>query len=290
MGRVGLLIVDLQPEHFPSGALVARICEEAKHYPAVVMTRKGFHSQGALYLHVPGALTLDKPGMGLEAVHLEALRSLRCDEWHLCGVPTETSVLACAFDLKDAGFDVQLRPELCEGQLHQDGIRIISRHFGRLFMLEPLQPQHEKGVLHLGKQLFGSGYLDMDFLRNHQGIVALEEGRVVGFVIHRRGIHLDREIRSLAVTPARQRQGIGARLLQAAFNDHPGQNWEATLWKNTDGQVPAQRLFESLGFEAVAEREDYCKEDSITRGYTCAQCGHPCTCSAVLVQKRVPAS
>jgi len=141
--KVGLLIVDVQLGFSPSKELIDRIIKTAESYEHVAMTRftnkntslyrkvLGWNGDGgSLVFNVQRAVILDKDGYGLTATHLNILKNMKCDEWHLCGLETNACVLACAFSLWDAGIHPIILPELCESPLHVEGLKIAQRQFG----------------------------------------------------------------------------------------------------------------------------------------------------------------
>ena len=143
MQRAGLLIVDVQVGFNPSQALIEGIGKAALRYATIVMTRfsnrpgslyrtvLNWHGEGgALALHLPSAVILDKNGYGLTAAHLQKLKDMNCAEWHVCGLETDACVLACAFSLWDAGIHPVIQSALCESPLHSEGVAVARRQFG----------------------------------------------------------------------------------------------------------------------------------------------------------------
>lgn len=143
MRNKGLLIVDVQVGFNPSDELVQRIKHATESYERVVMTRftnqanslyrtvLDWHGDGgALALHVPRAVIIDKDGYGLSPQHLQILRDMQCAEWHLCGLETDACVLACAFSLWDAGMRPVIQPDMCDSPLHTEGLAVARRQFG----------------------------------------------------------------------------------------------------------------------------------------------------------------
>lgn len=142
--RRGLLVVDLQEGFYPPRYLVKRIQEAARIFDAVVQTRfKNGPSSlyrralqwegdgGALVKVVETPVVLDKAGYGLSSEHIDALKALGCDQWHLCGLETDACVLACAFSLWDAEIRPRIELDLCTSPLHNEALPIIRRQFGR---------------------------------------------------------------------------------------------------------------------------------------------------------------
>ncbi len=142
--QVGLLVVDVQVGFRPSPGLIAKISDLASGYLVVVQTRfsnppdslfrtaLNWHDDGGeLALRIPGAKIFDKTGYGLPAHHISALKLMDCSEWHICGLDTDACVLACAFSLWDAGIRPVILPDACSSPLHQEGIAVAQRQFGK---------------------------------------------------------------------------------------------------------------------------------------------------------------
>ena len=96
----------------------------------------------------------------------------------------------------------------------------------------------------------------------------------------------DHEVGSLessSVTPARQRQGIGGRMLRrrVSWLAEAGCSLAvAVSWRN--GQVnTSESLFEAAGFTAHGQAENFYLETSRARGYVCPYCDDGCRCGAV---------
>jgi ribosomal-protein-alanine N-acetyltransferase len=92
--------------------------------------------------------------------------------------------------------------------------------------------------------------------------VALSNGRVVGFLVFRRLAQGDvlqehempeHEILNLGVDPAERRKGVARRLVEGVLSEAPGA-WFLEVRKSN---LPAIRLYESLGFQPAGERKDY---------------------------------
>lgn len=74
-----------------------------------------------------------KYGYGLPNSAIQLMGQMGVDEWHLCGLETDACVLACAFNLWDAGVRPVLLERLCrapDDYAHQRGIEIVRRQFG----------------------------------------------------------------------------------------------------------------------------------------------------------------
>jgi len=144
--KTGLLIVDAQENFVSNRALVDAIMIESTRHAHVIQTcfankedslyRKhlDWHGDGgALVIENHAWHVLYKNGYGLSGDHIDFLRHLDVDAWHICGFETDACVLACAFSLWDANIRPVVRLELCASStdvLHNHASSIIHRQFG----------------------------------------------------------------------------------------------------------------------------------------------------------------
>ena len=68
------------------------------------------------------------------------------------------------------------------------------------------------------------------------------------------------EILSIGVTPDRQRQGVGKRLLQRFFEHGTSQNMTRIVLEVAEDNVPAVRLYRDFGFVEFGRRKGYYKQ------------------------------
>jgi ribosomal-protein-alanine N-acetyltransferase len=68
------------------------------------------------------------------------------------------------------------------------------------------------------------------------------------------------EILSIGVTPDRQRQGVGKRLLQHFFEHGTSQNMTRVVLEVAEDNVPAVRLYRDFGFVEFGRRKGYYKQ------------------------------
>ncbi len=80
--------------------------------------------------------------------------------------------------------------------------------------------------------------------------VAVIDGDLAGFLVTRQVAAAETEILNMAVAPAFRRRGIGKRLLQPALHGDVFLEVRAS-------NIPAQRLYQSLGFLVVGQRLAY---------------------------------
>lgn len=118
--------------------------------------------------------------------------------------------------------------------------------FDRLYQIE--QQAHSfpwsKNTL-LSNQ--GEHYLNLKIVSNHV---------IVGFAICQ--IILDEAtLFNIAIDPAHQQQGLGRKLLQQLIHKLH-QHSVSTLWLEVrQSNLPAQKLYDSLGFNTVTQRKHY---------------------------------
>ena len=65
------------------------------------------------------------------------------------------------------------------------------------------------------------------------------------------------EILSIGVTPDRQRQGVGKRLLQCFFDYGTSRNMAKAVLEVAEDNVPAFGLYRDFGFVEFGRRKDY---------------------------------
>ena len=68
------------------------------------------------------------------------------------------------------------------------------------------------------------------------------------------------EILSIGVTPDRQRQGVGKRLLQHFFEHGTSQNMTGVVLEVAEDNVPALGLYRDFGFVEFGRRKGYYKQ------------------------------
>lgn len=86
--------------------------------------------------------------------------------------------------------------------------------------------------------------------------VAEIDGALVGYAIARI-VARQGEIANIAVDPVHQRTGLGGKLLDAAIEAADAAECEAVWLEVRISNEPAQKLYESRGFEAIGRRRGY---------------------------------
>lgn len=96
-------------------------------------------------------------------------------------------------------------------------------------------------------------------------LVATSEGLVAGYVIAQDAAD-EGEILNLAVTPPRQRDGVGRALVERALTTLAGRGVRHVFLEVREGNAAARALYAALGFEEVGRRSRYYRrpvEDAI---------------------------
>ena len=128
--------------------------------------------------------------------------------------------------------------------------------------IEPMRWWHIDELLSIEQDLFGAerwsaGMFWNELANGHHYVVAIEDTAVVGYA----GVALtpsgEAWINNIAVRRDRQHRGIGRALLDHLLaTAHDGGADEVLLEVASDN-VPAQRLYDAYGFEAIGVRRGY---------------------------------
>ena len=136
--------------------------------------------------------------------------------------------------------------------------------------LEPLAEHHLPAILEIERGVNGSPWSEKSFrneIDHPHGIfkVAIEGGEVVGYG----GLWLvidEAHVTNIAVAPARQRQGVGRRLMVELLKAAREKGTTCATLEVRAGNAAALELYEKLDFERTAVRRGYYpdnKEDAI---------------------------
>jgi len=90
-------------------------------------------------------------------------------------------------------------------------------------------------------------------------LVAARDYEVAGYIIGR-AVADEGEILNLAVAPAHQRHGVGRLLARHALEVLSARGARAVYLEVRESNAAARRLYEGLGFEAVARRPNYYRQ------------------------------
>ena len=89
-------------------------------------------------------------------------------------------------------------------------------------------------------------------------IVAVENGRVAGFLVSRQITPGEREILNVAVDPSHRREGMGRELVEAELARSQG----AWFLEVRESNAAAIALYRSMGFEVSGRRAGYYSQPS----------------------------
>ena len=173
----------------------------------------------------------------------------------------------------------------------------------------PITRKELSAVIGIAEQQLGHAYLDSDVLLATGSLAscAAIDDKVVGFYIAKvvsvdevyqriRGLREkgltyleDAEkvgmVSSVATHPGYAGKGIASTLVRhcvAALERQAVNVIAAIAWKSDKG-VHIGAVLAKQGFEEVMQLDDFWKEDSVSRHYTCPACGDPpCRCKAVI--------
>lgn len=87
-------------------------------------------------------------------------------------------------------------------------------------------------------------------------LVAEEDGRVIGYV-GSQSVPPEADVMNLAVAPDCRKKGIGRALMTALIAQLRSRGVTALFLEVRVGNLPAQRLYQSLGFVEVGRRPKY---------------------------------
>jgi GNAT superfamily N-acetyltransferase len=125
-------------------------------------------------------------------------------------------------------------------------------------------------------QAFKASFLDSFDLAKELPDVQRLDGKCVGL------------IKSVAVVPQFQGQGIGTQLVKDAIKkleEHGAEAFYSLGWVSKERGCHIQGVLEALGFRMVSQFDSFWYKDSIEHGYSCPSCGHPCQCATRLFVK-----
>ena len=128
-------------------------------------------------------------------------------------------------------------------------------------ILEPMRWWHIEALLPIEADLFGAEQWSAAMFWNELAngnyyLVALDGDDVVGYA----GLSVaGREawVQNIAVRRDRQRHGVGRRLLEALLAEARSRGAGSVLLEVAVDNGPAQRLYETYGFEQVGVRRGY---------------------------------
>lgn len=123
-----------------------------------------------------------------------------------------------------------------------------------------MTPEHLDGVKDLLDLCFGKSTWTSETIRSQMEkadsrcTVALDNDRIVGFLAFEQ-IADEGSIIEVAVHPDCRRRGIARRMIDAALHD--ADDLSVVFLEVRESNLPALRLYESLGFEWIGIRKKY---------------------------------
>lgn len=124
-----------------------------------------------------------------------------------------------------------------------------------------MRSQHVDEVYRISKEAFPLPWAKEELIRettnpNALNLVALYEERVIGYV--QCWYTLDSaDIINVAVAPEYKRQGVGHRLIRDLILHLKERNVENVFLEVRVSNLPAQKLYRSMGFISLSRRERY---------------------------------
>lgn len=132
--------------------------------------------------------------------------------------------------------------------------------------LRPLRPGDAGPLARLHAQSFSHGWDAAEFERLianrlSRGLVATDGpgGVAVGFIVLS-GVTPEIEILSIAVTGRRRGEGIGLRLVDAAFGTLAAEGYRTVFLEVEEGNAAARQLYARAGFREIGRREGYYRQ------------------------------
>lgn len=128
--------------------------------------------------------------------------------------------------------------------------------------VEDLAGVYLPAVMEIEEQCFAENrWTDREFSRLIRaqdifGLVALQAGAVVGYVVCRR--HADRiEVLALAVHPGRQLQGVGKRLLGEVVGRLSPPEVDRVVLRVRERNLPCQKFLRAIGWRCVVVKRGF---------------------------------
>jgi len=185
--------------------------------------------------------------------------------------------------------------------------------------IQPLEDRFISQVMEIAGDQLGKDYVDQEELERAlddesdlYSFIAVKGGEVIGYLnfeIQERVkideyLNIPRKdypprlkdaekagaIKAGSVKKKYQHRGVGTELNRKVLDKLEKEkiNLAYTLGWIKEGEAAISGIMEKFGFEKIKELEEYWKEDSLDKGYSCSLCGEPpCTCSADIFVKEI---
>lgn len=165
-------------------------------------------------------------------------------------------------------------------------IELSESVFGKGYLMEKELEEWIKGeeafciIYEINNELTAFGI----FLKQNALNEAIENNFSAGQA--KKGKFLIGQIKSIAVKAKFRRQGIANKLIKKGL-DYLSQDCSRGLvicWEHPE-ITPITKILVNEGFSFEADFKNYWNQESILKGYQCAECGNPCTCTALIYTK-----
>jgi ribosomal-protein-alanine N-acetyltransferase len=147
-------------------------------------------------------------------------------------------------------------------------MRLLTRLFSRPEpILSEAQPKDAAAIAALHAASFRRGWSEDEFrtmLGDRQAVVAhraMAGSKLVGFIVSRKAVD-ESEILSVAVAGSAQGRGLGGKLLHLHLCRLVGLGVRKVFLEVDENNEPAIRLYKRAGFEQVARRAGYYRDDA----------------------------
>ncbi len=181
-------------------------------------------------------------------------------------------------------------------------------------LIHETDPDEIKEIQNIADSAFGKDYFNLHSIleenNNNAFIHVAKSNEITGFiyytVLYRNELDtittqsfplknaLQEEIYGLikteAVSPKHQKQGIGMKLFQEAISHLHKINIKViytVIWKQSPNIQALEKLLMKNDFHLLLEITDYWKEDSLQKKYDCPVCGNPCHCTALIFRNKL---
>ena len=127
--------------------------------------------------------------------------------------------------------------------------------------MEPMNASHVSQIAQLEKRCFSDPWSEKSIASELENplslwLVAVEAGEVVGYVGSQTVLG-ETDMMNLAVAPEARRQGTGRALVLALVEALTEKGSRSLMLEVRVSNIPAQKLYESLGFSQVGRRPKY---------------------------------
>ena len=128
-------------------------------------------------------------------------------------------------------------------------------------MIEPMNASHVPQIAQLEKRCFSDPWSEKSIASELENplsvwLVAVDGGQLIGYVGSQTVLG-ETDMMNLAVAPEARRQGTGRALVLALVEALTEKGSRSLMLEVRVSNIPAQKLYESLGFSQVGRRPKY---------------------------------